>query len=84
MSLISLSLPPSLHLSHQGKQHLINQPSNIGTASKGSDVKSQLANAILHGEGSARERLRMRKAAAQPQAAQGTHHMYMVVLQTLS
>lgn len=61
----------------QGKQHLINQPSNIGTASKGSDVKSKLTNAILHGEGSARERLRMRKAQAQPQA-QGTCTLYLI------
>ena len=52
----------------QGKRYLTHQPSNIGTASKGGDVKSQLASAILHGEGSARERLRMRKAQAQLQA----------------
>ena len=56
----------------QGKRHLTNQPINTGTTSKGGDVKSQLANAILHGEGSARERLRMRKAQAQLQA-QGEH-----------
>ena len=50
----------------QGKRNLTNQPINpAGSAaatSKPSDgMKSQLANVILHGEGSARERLRQRR-----------------------
>ena len=61
----------------QGKQHLSSQPSTIGTASKGSDVKSQLANAILHGVGSARDMLMKRKVQAQSQA-QGDHYICMI------
>ncbi len=51
----------------QGKRNLSTQPSNTqttpsGPTSKQSDVvKTQLANAILFGEGSARERLRQRR-----------------------
>ena len=49
----------------QGKQHLSSQPSTIGIAFKGNGVKSQLANAILHGVGSARDMLMKRNVQAQ-------------------
>jgi len=49
----------------QGKRNLSNQPSNIGSMPKGSNVRMQLANAILRGEGTARERMSRRKAGAQ-------------------
>ena len=62
MQSISSLLPSFL----QGKRNLVMQTSGMPGHAKSSDVKTQLANALLKGEGTARERLQMRRKQAAP------------------
>jgi hypothetical protein len=57
----------------QGKRNLASQTSTTSARnSKGSEMKDMMANAIMGGGGTARERLRQRKGLAREQP-QGTH-----------
>ena len=58
----------SSHFLFQGKRNLSSQASTSSSRnSKGSDIKNIMANAIMGGGGTARERLRQRKGLAREQ-----------------
>lgn len=61
-------LYPFLFLLAQGKRNLASQTSTSSARnSKGTDMKHIMANAIMGGGGTARERLRQRKGLAREQ-----------------